>query len=275
VAALLPTSYTFSPADAGVHAFSFALITVGEHSITVADLADASLTATQSAVTVVAGPAATITLTGSTADLQVGESRLLVATVLDAFSNPVITGADATTTVTFTKIAGSGSVSGTGSVAAIAGVATKVVTGTAGGSVTIQATAPSGGASTAASNSITFSVATQFHFSGFLAIDGPPAVNAVKAGLVIPLVFSLGGNQGTDIFAPGYPRSVQVPCTFPTATGAGQATDALGRRDLYYVPFLDAYFYLWTTDRDWRNTCRQLVVKFSDGQTFRTNFKFK
>jgi hypothetical protein len=67
---------------------------------------------------------------------------------------------------------------------------------------------------------------------------------------------------------------VSVPCTFPTATGTGQATDGLGRRDLYFVPFVNVYLYGWTTDRDWKNTCRQLVVKFSDGSTYRANFKF-
>jgi hypothetical protein len=34
------------------------------------------------------------------------------------------------------------------------------------------------------------------------------------------------------------------------------------------------YLYGWTTDRDWKNTCRQLVMKFSDGSTYRANFKF-
>ena len=274
-AATLPADYTFTPADAGVHAFPITLTTVGERSISVTDTADATRTTTQSAITVVNGPGATITLTGSTAALEVGEARVLTATVRDAYGNAVTTGPDATATVTFAKIAGSGSVSGTGSVAAIAGIATKTVTGTTGGSVTMQASAGFGSPSTTGSNSLTFSVATLYDFTGFLGIGGPPAVTTVKAGTPVPLLFGLGGYQGMDIFADGYPRSVSVPCTFPAATGTGQATDGLGRRDLYFVPFVNVYLYPWTTDRDWKNTCRQFVVKFSDGQTFRANFKFK
>ena len=81
--------YTFMLADAGVHAFPITLTTVGDRSITVTDTADATRTATQSAITVVNGPGATITLTGSTAALEVGESRVLTATVRDAYGNVV------------------------------------------------------------------------------------------------------------------------------------------------------------------------------------------
>jgi hypothetical protein len=35
-----------------------------------------------------------------------------------------------------------------------------------------------------------------------------------------------------------------------------------------------AYVYLWKTDRAWANTCRQLIVKLTDGSVHRANFQF-
>src|SRR5258706_2774270 len=42
-------------------------------------------------------------------------------------------------------------------------------------------------------------------FSGFFPpVDNPTAVNVLKAGRAVPVKFSLGGNQGLDIFAPSF-----------------------------------------------------------------------
>ena len=57
-----------------------------------------------------------------------------------------------------------------------------------------------------ASRSHVYSVV--YDFEGFFSpVDDPPTFNAVKAGRAIPVKFSLGGDQGLDIFAEGYPRS--------------------------------------------------------------------
>jgi hypothetical protein len=37
-------------------------------------------------------------------------------------------------------------------------------------------------------------------------------LNVVKAGSAVPVKFSLGGNQGLNIFASGYPISVPIVC---------------------------------------------------------------
>ena len=43
-------------------------------------------------------------------------------------------------------------------------------------------------------------------FTGFLQpVDNPPTVNTVKAGSAVPIKFSLGGNRGLAILAPGSP----------------------------------------------------------------------
>ena len=53
-----------------------------------------------------------------------------------------------------------------------------------------------------------------FNWAGFFSpVQNPPMVNEVNAGSSIPLKFSLGGFKGVDIFAPGYPISVQADCS--------------------------------------------------------------
>ena len=48
-----------------------------------------------------------------------------------------------------------------------------------------------------------------------------------------------------------------------------------GSSSLSYDATTDTYIYVWKTDRAWRNTCRQLVVKLSDGTTRTANFRFR
>lgn len=85
--------------------------------------------------TVVPGAADHLTLAGSTADLAAESSRTLTAEIDDAFGNTI----DSTDSVTFAQTAGTGTVSGLGSVSASGGVATKQVTGVQAGTITIQA----------------------------------------------------------------------------------------------------------------------------------------
>ena len=64
---------------------------------------------------------------------------MLTATIQDAAGNTVTS--DNTTVVAFAKASGAGTVSGTGNDTAVAGVATKTITGALVGSVTMEATA--------------------------------------------------------------------------------------------------------------------------------------
>ena len=84
-------------------------------------------TGTLGAFTVVHGAAADIVLTGSTANLTSGATRVLTATFKDAAGNTVTS--DNTTVVAFAKASGTGTVTGTGNDTAVAGVASKTVTG--------------------------------------------------------------------------------------------------------------------------------------------------
>ncbi|HZS15906.1 MAG TPA: hypothetical protein VFC09_15025, partial [Candidatus Dormibacteraeota bacterium] len=127
-----------------------------------------TLTATTTAAPIVTGTSANfspstfgtatqIVLSGSTADLPIGSTRQLTATVEDSAGNIVTSGADSTASITFARTAGTGSVIGLGSSAAISGVASDTVTGATAGSVTLRASGTINGSATN-SNTLTFSV---------------------------------------------------------------------------------------------------------------------
>ena len=44
---------------------------------------------------------------------------------------------------------------------------------------------------------------------------------------------------------------------------------------LTYDASNDQYKYVWKTDKAWKGSCRQLVVKLADGTTHVAGFQFK
>ncbi|MDP2949524.1 MAG: PxKF domain-containing protein [Chloroflexota bacterium] len=115
-----------------------------------------------------------------------------------------------------------------------------------------------------------------YSFSGFFRpVDNPPVLNSVKAGSGMPVKFSLGGDQGLDIFATGYPRSQRINCDMSTLLDAIEETVTAGSSSLSYDPIADQYVYVWKTDKAWASTCRQLIVRLNDGTDHVANFKFK
>ena len=141
----------------------------------------------------------------------------------------------------------------------------------------------------------TWTVKSGYIFTGFFKpIYNLPKVNKVKAGSLIPVRFSLGGNFGPNIFAPGYPQSQVVACA-----GLGQTkeadvdeVEAPGSRKArlavggtggtgWLIPIPDSerhtwqYLFVWKTERAWAGTCRQLIIQFNDGSAPQVaNFKF-
>ena len=95
-------------------------------------------TGTLGAFTVVHGAADQIELTGATTNLTSGATRVLTATIQDAAGNTVTS--DNTTVVDFDQASGLGTVTGTGTDTATAGVATKTITGALDGTVNMEAT---------------------------------------------------------------------------------------------------------------------------------------
>ncbi len=130
--ALLPIPYTFDGSE-GHHVFSVTFKTAGPQSLTATD--DSSLTDTANTV-VSAGPAQSVDASAtSTSSLTSGSSRDVVATVADAFGNPVIGDS-----VAFSKTGGSGSVTGLDTeITDSSGTATDTVTASLAGAITITA----------------------------------------------------------------------------------------------------------------------------------------
>lgn len=114
-----------------------------------------------------------------------------------------------------------------------------------------------------------------YNFGGFLPpVKGLPATNVVTAGRAIPVMFSLSGDQGLDIFATGYPASGQVGCA--DESGAPQdPTTTSGGSVLTYDPSTDLYSYVWKTNLAWSGTCRILVVRLADGTDHVARFTFR
>lgn len=115
-----------------------------------------------------------------------------------------------------------------------------------------------------------------YNFTGFFApIDNLPAFNEMKAGQAAPVKFSLGGNQGLNIFAAGSPSSVQINCSSSDPVLPVEQTETAGNSSLSYDSTSNQYKYTWKTESSWKNTCRQLTVTLRDGTVHVAKFKFK
>jgi hypothetical protein len=113
-------------------------------------------------------------------------------------------------------------------------------------------------------------------FRGFFPpVKNLPRTNQVTAGQAIPVKFSLGGDQGYNIFTPGYPASQQINCTSGAPIGGMVGTVTAGSSGLFYDAATDQYVYAWQSDKAWGGTCRQLIVRLNDGSDHRANCKFK
>ena len=115
-----------------------------------------------------------------------------------------------------------------------------------------------------------------FNWSGFFApVANAPAWNAVKAGSAIPLKFSLGGYRGLEVFAPGYPRSVWMPCSGNGEETDLQIADTAGASSLTYDTSRQQYVWVWKSEKAWAGTCRELRIKLVDGSVHYAQFKFR
>ena len=133
-------------------------------------------------------------------------------------------------------------------------------------------------ASDASSNpsSCSFTVTVLYNFTGFFSpVDNPPVLNVMKAGKAIPVKFSLSGNKGLNIFAPGFPVSGAISCDASAPPSEVEELVTAGNSSLSYDPATDQYVYVWKTENAWAGTCRQLNVTLNDGTTHIANFKFR
>lgn len=113
-------------------------------------------------------------------------------------------------------------------------------------------------------------------FTGFLSpVKNPPNRNVVNAGGAVSIKFSLHGDRGLDILAPGSPASRQIDCQTGQALGGFDGTSPAGKSGLHYDPVADQYVYAWKTDVTWAGTCRELVVTLADGSEHPALFELR
>ena len=116
---------------------------------------------------------------------------------------------------------------------------------------------------------------TRYNLSGFFGqIKAPPKLNRVTAGTFVPLRFSLGGFYGGDIFEPGFPQVNAVACPNQPETPITETAPGTGPV-LIYNEITGNYIYIWKTERAWRNSCRELVMRFNDGSELRAIFRMR
>jgi subtilisin-like proprotein convertase family protein len=100
-ASFVPTTYTFSPSDDGVHTFSGTLDTAGTQSITATDTITSTITGTETGITVNPASAATLIVSGFPSPDTAGVVHTFTVTAEDQFGN-VATGYLGTITLTST-----------------------------------------------------------------------------------------------------------------------------------------------------------------------------
>ena len=114
-----------------------------------------------------------------------------------------------------------------------------------------------------------------YNFNGFFQpIENLPTLNEVKGGQAIPIKFSLNGNFGLNIFAPGYPASSAIACSDTEPGNVIEETTTAGGSSLTYNAATGQYNYVWKTDKSWKG-CRLLIVRFNDGSSYMAKFRFK
>ena len=112
-----------------------------------------------------------------------------------------------------------------------------------------------------------------FDFSGFFSpVDNSPTLNVVKAGQSVPVKFSLGGDQGLDIFATG-PTVTSVSCSSGGASDPLEETAGGSTSGLHYDATTDTYVYVWKTQKSWAGTCKKLSFTLVDGTTHEALFQ--
>jgi Tol biopolymer transport system component len=116
---------------------------------------------------------------------------------------------------------------------------------------------------------------TGYVFGGFVApVANPPAVNLAKAGAVVKVKFTLGGDKGLAVLAAGSPASRQVDCTTGASLGVATPTSSTGG-GLSYDATSGQYLYGWKTDKAWSGTCRAFDLALNDGSHHIAQFKFR
>jgi hypothetical protein len=116
-------------------------------------------------------------------------------------------------------------------------------------------------ASVDSAGNASFATATysiRYAFDGFYSpLVAEPAVASFRAGDMVPVKFSLGGDRGLDVVA----RAAWRPCGVTT----NDSSPAFG--SLSYSAGPDRYVYMWQSAKSWAGSCREFLLVLRDGTT--------
>jgi hypothetical protein len=124
----------------------------------------------------------------------------------------------------------------------------------------------------------TVSYSVVYDFDGFLwPLVNPPRVNRWKAGLPVPVRFSLGSYWGPVPVAAGYPKVAAVACgAGAEPSGSEKASGSWTKRSVHASKHRGwTYMFLWKTEKNWAGGCRQFVLKLDDGTVHRVDVQFE
>ena len=111
------------------------------------------------------------------------------------------------------------------------------------------------------------SISVEYNFDGFFRpVDMGATLNVAKAGSAIPVKFTLGGDQGMNIFAVGFPKVVQITCSASAPADQLEELATASKSGLQYDSVSGQYTYVWKTDaKTMAGKCYRLEVKLNDG----------
>jgi hypothetical protein len=101
-----------------------------------------------------------------------------------------------------------------------------------------------------------------------------PGINHARAGDILPLKFSLGGDFGRDVARQGWPRSQRFDCaTGKLVDGSLYRTRPFGTGFGYFGE-IQEYTYSWQTNAAWDGTCRAFLYREQNGVIHRVDVEF-
>jgi FG-GAP-like repeat/FG-GAP repeat len=206
--AILPSDYTFTAADNGVHTFSSGVIlkAAGTQTVTASDTVASAITGS-AAVTINAAAASTMTVTGFPSPTTAGAAGSLTVTLKDAYGN---TASGYTGTVHFTSSDGKAALPANYTfTAADAGVHTFSVILKTAGTQSLTATDTTTGSLTGTDGGITVNPAAASRF----VISAP---SSVTSGVAFSLTITVEDAYGNVVT--GYTGTIHFKSTDRTAT---------------------------------------------------------
>jgi sugar lactone lactonase YvrE len=214
-AAALPTNYTFTAADAGVHTFSVTLVTAGSQSLGVQDSQD-NLTAAPSAITVTPAAASRLVVTAYSTSTTAGVVGNVTITAQDPYGNvatgyagtvhPSSSDSQATLPADYTFVASD------------AGVYTFAVTLKTAGTQTVSFQDAQHSLTTSVNISVTSAAANHFVLSGFPSATTAGMVQSMTLAALDAYGNVATGYRGTVHFSSSDAQAV-LPADYSFSSG--------------------------------------------------------